>query len=575
MIKKSENRCARLRQRLFRGNKCSKTLGIRNKAARFRKSERGAVAVIAALAMIGILGFTAMAIDSSTWMDAQQHYQNAADAAALSACDVCYLNPPTGSTAGSAEAKAAAISSAQLSVSQNDLTLDYSAGSDQLTVTFDDANSKVTVKIKKPTDNYFTQALNGQDKTTVSATSVAQIITSTTPGVSYGMNSAVEGRKSINWQGNHGKTVTGGIETGGNLSVHSGAHFSGTLLANGNIEMDTSNGTVVDGDVHSGGTVSLSEGGGVFKGNVYSQGNFSCTDTNTTFEKSIYSKGSVSLDRTIVNGDVVAFGQISRTDQGNVIKGSVSTNADSALSNPSDGVVQEGASTAAITIEGTTTTNAGLTDANVPFVPYTWKWDQLKSDIVNKANGIEYTTLTQDLIDKYTEKNPTQKYNFSFDGKNITFYNNSDPAGLIAFCKDTANGGAGSDHPIYIDGSFTLNNNALTSLSGGIIVKDDINLGASVECTSDEMALISLDGDINFTKGPSSVKGMIMTLADESSSKGNINFSDGSSSGTIDGGVVASNSLTMDANWDITADTNWQDVIVTPPSSKKHIALVQ
>lgn len=521
---------------------------FRQQMGRLGRREDGVVAVIVALAMVVLFGFAALAIDEGSWMQTQRHCQNAADAAALSACDVLYYQELDINDA---------IDSAYMSAKMNRLPLDFSSGTDSLDMKTDDASHQVTVTITKSTDNYFSQVLTGKDQSVVRATATASLITASTPGTSYSQGSAVEGRKGINWQGNPGLSVTGGMETGGNLTVHSGTTYNGRLLANGSISMDSSNSTMVDGDLYSGGTVSLSEGGGIFKGSIFCQGDFKCTNTNTTIGQSVYTDGSVTLDRTTVNGDIEAKGSVARTDGGNVVGGSIRTN-------------MAAVNTDGISVGGSIVTNAGL--KAVPFVPYEWKWGQLKSDIVGKQNGIDYTTVDSGLVEEYIEAHPEQKYNISFNNDDITFNSGSKLQEFIDFCKESTDG-AGSDHAVYFPGSLTVNTNQTEDIRGGIIVQDDITFSATARCTDSELSLISLEGNINFYQGPASINGMIMTLSD-ADDKGHINFSNGGGGGDINGGVVSSNYLQMDAKWNIKADTSWQTTIVSVPSSTKHVRLV-
>src|SRR3954447_8949498 len=56
---------------------------------RLMKDERGAVAIIVALIMVGLLGFTALAVDVAAAWSEKKQLQNGADAGALAIAQAC------------------------------------------------------------------------------------------------------------------------------------------------------------------------------------------------------------------------------------------------------------------------------------------------------------------------------------------------------------------------------------------------------------------------------------------------------------------------------------------------------
>lgn len=117
-------------------------------------TERGAIAVTAALVMVAMIGFTALAVDiGSLWWDRKQ-LQNGADAAALALAQSC--------AKGSCEADEATMGTGYVQGNKND-------GNAALTAIEHTGNS-VTVSVSSTRQHWFAPIL-GQSSSTVSATS--------------------------------------------------------------------------------------------------------------------------------------------------------------------------------------------------------------------------------------------------------------------------------------------------------------------------------------------------------------------------------------------------------------------
>lgn len=469
-------------------------------------SEDGVVAVIVALMLTVIFAFLSIAIDQSTWFVKQREYQNAADAAALAACDYRYKKNTT-----EEDAKKEGHTATELC----QLPLDDT----ELSYRFDDANKKVVVTVRKPTDNYFSYVLSGKDQTMVGVQSTAGLKSiSGENGDGYAMNAAIEGRKGLNW--NNGEaTVNGGMLTGGDLSCcGAGFNVNGMISCDGNLNV--SNRLVVSDSVLVGGNYSNSLNTTAIRGSMQVSGNFSDCSNGATYQ------------------DVAANGTISIGDE----------------------------NTTKTKIQGTRTSGAGLSDSEKPVTHsnYVWRWDDFKTKYTYDSSKSEqpYTVLSQEMFNRYVDwfktQHPDKKDNiggmFSYSGGNLYVNNDADFTEFINYCKTIDEAHQGEDKPIYIPGSFTSNCNGIT-FSGDFVVQNDISINSEPDGTMNA-SFYSLEGNINITTGKTlSITGMVMTLADENSSSGNItlNANGANNQSTITGGVIASNTITMSGQWTLTA----------------------
>jgi Flp pilus assembly protein TadG len=191
---------------------------MRKLLRRFRREQRGAVLVIVAAAMMGMIGMAALAIDAGSWYQVQRRAQSAADAAALAGAQ----DLPTSTTAARADAIAYAAT---------DLP-----GAPAPTVTFPTGTSiKVVIATTAPS---FIK-LFGFNSANVSATSVAAetgpATTCATAGNAcdavFAMNSSCTGTPVVFGGGTH---ITGGTASNGSLNVGGGgSSFGPTTYGNG------------------------------------------------------------------------------------------------------------------------------------------------------------------------------------------------------------------------------------------------------------------------------------------------------------------------------------------------------
>lgn len=117
--------------------------------------ERGAVAVVVALLMVPLIGFTALAIDVASMWSQQQRLQVAADASALAIAQDCAHK-----NCGTPESTAASMTNAN-----------FGSGATG-TVNLDSAHGKVTVQTATVSHHLFAPVL-GVDSTNVSASASA------------------------------------------------------------------------------------------------------------------------------------------------------------------------------------------------------------------------------------------------------------------------------------------------------------------------------------------------------------------------------------------------------------------
>lgn len=253
---------------------------------RHEDREDGVIAIIVALALVALLGFTALAIDESSWLVTQRKYQNAADAAAMGAAAKRFKSNASQTDATDYARNIAAL---------NDLNLTDR----EMNVTYDEIAKTATVIIRKPTDNYFSIALTGRDETMVSAKSTAGYME--IPGedsAPFGANAAVESLKSLTWSGGNGSIVDGGMISGSDLNMHSGTIVrGGNVSGDGNVLIDQGVNFHAYGSVYSGGTMTLSTSDATIDGSVESIGDFKVTNGTTyTFGGNIKSNGTLNVN---------------------------------------------------------------------------------------------------------------------------------------------------------------------------------------------------------------------------------------------------------------------------------------
>ena len=175
--------------------------------------ERGAVAVVIAIFMTVLLGFSAVAIDTGRIALEKQSLQNALDAASLAAAQDLPNNTAT------------AEATAKEYVADNG----YSAA-DIYSIVFSNSNKRIKISAKKPVEYTFARVFNNADSTTVDVSAAAEISNIFDP-YDYALFSGSE----INLLQFTGKNyVTGDVHS--NNSIKNDATVIGTITAVGNID---------------------------------------------------------------------------------------------------------------------------------------------------------------------------------------------------------------------------------------------------------------------------------------------------------------------------------------------------
>ena len=186
------------------------------KVRRNERNEHGAIAVLVALSMTALFGFTALAVDFGMMASNKQSMQNACDAAALAAAtDIMKGSDGAVTTTGYTYTKVNGF--------------DNDADDTQVTVTRN--GSQVTVTIQQEMDMGFSGVLTGQHTRTVSATATAES-TTIFAGCPYTMFADTGGISSKS-----GGTIDGNIHSNGSISANSTITVtsSSVVTATGNI----------------------------------------------------------------------------------------------------------------------------------------------------------------------------------------------------------------------------------------------------------------------------------------------------------------------------------------------------
>src|ERR1700685_3073350 len=192
---------------------------MRKLLLRLRREERGAVLVIVAAAMVGMIAMAAFAIDVGSWYQVERHAQSPADAAPLAGAQ----DLPASESQATTDADAY-------------VTKNFSTAPTP-TVTFPTSTSiKVVVAVTAPS---FFGKLLGVQSTNVSATSVAgetgPATTCPTSGNScdavFALDTSCTGTPVVFGGGTH---ITGGVSSNGSLNVGGGgSSFGPTTYGSG------------------------------------------------------------------------------------------------------------------------------------------------------------------------------------------------------------------------------------------------------------------------------------------------------------------------------------------------------
>ena len=470
-------------------------------------SEDGVVAVLVALALVVLMGFTAFAIDESSWLVKQREYQNAADAAALTACDKMYRTHYDSAGNKIANSKDEAKKSGFILAQKNGVDVNDT----EMTFTFNDAKKSVTVKISKPTENYFSQVLSGKDTTTVTVNSTASISTiEDNSGSSKTLGSAIESRSDITWIGNP-STIHGGVQCEGTFMSNADVTVENGVKANGGINIY--NGFVLEnGDLTTNGDIMITHHT-EFKGDIRADGKF--TSCNKSTYNNITAK-EISINKDLANGDTV---------------------------------------------------NGTLTYKSANETPYKWNWGWLRTDIEQNISDGRYVEVTKDLVSEYLKIHSSEAewHGVSMDDNgNLSFNDdkgNPDIKGFLDFCRQKC---GKNDGVIYVRGNIQMNTNHPLEFDGSIICGGDCNSQGHVQITG---SIVSLNGDLTIgqQKAGTNVGGALVTLANEGTGKGNITLTNG----TISQGIIAAGIINMRERFDVTGKSEWIKIVDPPKTVTK------
>ena len=188
----------------------------------FCKKEDGAVAVIVAISMTVLFGFTALAMDYGMMAAEKQSMQNAVDAAALAAAmDI------------GAKKYSTAYNTAKDFCADNGYAI-----SDTVTLSFETTAKTATVTLTKTMRQGFSAVLTGEKEQTVSATATAEAVS-----LFHEYPYAILAGKKIEDQGvgiavygNDHPKVYGSIHSNSNISFADVTVTGGTVTARGSIQ---------------------------------------------------------------------------------------------------------------------------------------------------------------------------------------------------------------------------------------------------------------------------------------------------------------------------------------------------
>lgn len=551
------------------------------------RKEDGQAMVIAAFALVALIGFAALAIDQSSWLVQQRKFQNAADAAAMYACSSRYKrNSPED------EARQFAFQAASLN--------DTLANNQEMSVDFNDETKTVVVTIRKKANNYFATPFTGKDKTEIVVTSTASMdVVNTRDGAPYGINSAIEARQNLLWSGGGPCVVNGGIKTGGGLTVTNAVSIgNGDVSADGDINLNLGGGLTIGGNVFGGQNISITAPNSVIKGKVEAGGSFTSNNGGSTYENDIRANGRLQLGADKVNGSILANGEVAINSPGAYIKGDVQSNRRTSINGGAipvvDGTWYQRGYIEAYQKSGMKNSSGG--DAHIedgesadrlPRVQhgdYVWQWDDLKEfltyDSDKSKDDLPYTVVDNQMYWDYVNDEcdglAWKAQIGTYDG-NYDFWTDSDINGFMDYCREH---GKGPEYPLYFPGNVNLNQSqGPLTLHGAIITEKDFTMNTLSTLNDpqdsvgypNKVAVISLNGRITLGNSgmTNNVNGAVIALGTPQSSwdsAGQIQLNGG---GVINGGVIASNSITMNGAWNIDADTKWEEIVAPSVSTTK------
>lgn len=568
---------------------------------RFRKNyqkEDGAYMVITALLLTAIIGFIALAVDQGSWLSQKRAEQNAVDAAAVAAAQV-YAN--NGSADQAVDAAVTAANGNGIVVTASDLVIKPDNAADP---------KKVKAVLTLDADNHFYNNGKAKNKTAIVVSSEAQIYEEQTSGGSFVYNPAIEA-DNFYWNGSSTKEneITGDIMIGSSgFKMNAPTAVNGNISSDGGVEIYTSY-FPVTGTINSKQDISFTNPLTV-NGNLESCGNITYTgDIGNVINGDVHANGKVSIQKTTVNGSILAKGEIEFKDgtvvQNNVLSETWTYINGGQLNSKVNGTFylnESGAQSDWQKLQSwqkdqmKTLVNfepySGQTVPEVKHTDWTWRWSSLEKtpsishevtqgDLVGFANskqGVEASTAlgnTQmcDRVALYmsgSDLDPTPV-------TSIQFYNGYTVQKFVEYLRTSK--GVDQTTPIYFPGSITVENRQPAGDPDACIVANgDINWRSPCNFTGNNgTSFISINGNIDIQgAGDTNINGAVAVLNKDKQLKldGGNNYTNGTA--TIKGGVISHGNILMTGVWSIIADTSWQQYVPIEGGTKtvKKVKLV-
>lgn len=547
--------------------------------------ESGAVMLIAALFITVALGFMTLAIDEGSWLNRKSTNQNAVDSAALVAATEIFQNGSTDDAA----VHDAALNAAYLNglTTDDDVALHvYGPG------TMDNhgnivPNDEVMVALTSVTDNYYAQAVTGRDETTVyaEATAKAERVSDQSAVIP---NAAVEAYDFI-WSGGSSRdtVIRGGITTANNISITSAATMTGDISSDGKTDIHDGGGTIINGTVNAKNSVNIT-GQNIINGSLESVANITWNSSGGHVTGNVKANGKIMLNRMVVDGSVEGKGIVSFIGPGGTVGGDILSET---------GVIINGGNYPAV-VDGTIHTAksnllpyqvngmhksdgspadfqaySGQKITPVTHQDYVWRWESLK-----KMPEISHCVTADDLAAFANRDVIRQEYGdwgwLGFGGAGHFDPRYYKTTGTVTFSSpkvfkefvEYLQKEIGSTTPIYFPGSLYIQGNSDkgVAVTSAVVVEKDINYQAPCNFKGAKVSFISMNGNITLGNGGGAeINGAVICLKEGS------NIQLNNDHGKITGGIISHGNVTMNGDWSVIADTEWEENLPVNPTGSK------
>lgn len=523
---------------------------LKNNHQKFRKEEKGAVAVITAVFMTIALGMSALAIDAGNWFVTQRGDQNASDAAALAAAEYRYGQNYDRDEAEEAASKVALSTSMNAAKPLSCATKEdrdkwirfywpgdlYTGRTKGITV----ASSKggkgavfnhvvqdgyVIVDLANSSKNFFYTGEGNRDDTDVSTVSVANVqyqkTTEGSGGGSYPVDTMIDAMHQVNWTGQPTR-LNGDIYTAGETYITSDIKpFTGNIYSDGNV-------TIVPGSYTQ-------------NGNIVTGGDFLCTTANTTINGNLVAKGSATWNTSVA----ASTGIMGSTTAGGIVK----TWHQMPGNNGTDFEAFHG--------------HVAQHATDIEYTPYKWRWDFL----LNYDAG----NVTKDIINKYIEEKWDKSVNEYWNSATLyitgdmtalslnTYVSTFDINDFFRFCqKETGKTN------LHFDGSVTINGSANIHFPGMIITEGGLKFTSGDFYIPDNICFVAKTGDITIESRSFQLTGMLAAMGLNGNGGSVKPNNGGGQSNYVHGVCIAKNAFTMTSGWAFGKNDGWAKIV--PPN---------